>query len=340
MADACRRPAPDNPGLRLGAFLGEAALAGRDKLTLLTSPRLASFSDWVEQLVAESTGKAGRGIVPIVREEPLEAHAYGTDRCFAVLTMTDEADPALGELAAALEAAGHPVTRIDLANALEVGAEFVRWEVATAAAGLVLGIDPFDQPNVQESKDATRALLDAFRDAGALPAPAPLVAEAGLAAFADPATLGDAPVSVEGAVRALLAGVGPGDYLAILAYVPPDPGTVEALQATRMAVTRALGNAATVGIGPRFLHSTGQLHKGGPPSGVFLQVTAEPRRDLPIPGWPESFGTLVAAQALGDLTSLQRRGRRVLRLHLSDVGDGLGRVASMIGQALGVAART
>jgi glucose-6-phosphate isomerase len=335
MADACRRPAGDNPGLQLGAAMGEAALAGRDKLTILTSRRLASFGDWAEQLVAESTGKAGKGIVPVVGEPIGEPGRYGDDRFFVVMTLADDDDPAWSHLAQELERLGHPGVHLELADPLDIGAEFVRWEVATAAAGMVLGIDPFDQPNVQESKDATRALLDAYRDAGALPTPPPAVATEGASAYGDPAVLGEGPVTVDGAVRALLASVRPGDYLAVLAYLPQEPGIETRLQRLRTWVRDGLGVATTLGFGPRFLHSTGQLHKGGPNNGVYLQLTAEPRRDLPIPGWPETFGTLIEAQALGDLQSLQRRGRRVLRLHVDDVEAGLDRLEVMVGEALG-----
>jgi transaldolase / glucose-6-phosphate isomerase len=341
MAESCRNPkAADNPGLTLGAAIGEAALAGRDKLTILTSPRLAAFADWAEQLVAESTGKAGRGIVPIVGEPVGDPGGYGEDRFFVFVTLAGEARDELGALAEALMEHGHLGRHIELADELDIGAEFVRWEVATAAAGIVLGIDPFDQPNVQESKDATRELLEAFRSKGALPQPMPLVSDDGIAATADPAALGDTPVSVDGAVGHLLTLLQPGrDYFAILAYLPPDPEVSERLQRIRAGVRDALGVATTVGFGPRFLHSTGQLHKGGPDSGVFLQLTAEPSKDLAIPGWDESFGTLIAAQALGDLASLQRRGRRALRLHFADVESGLGRLEATVTDAVGIAVR-
>jgi transaldolase / glucose-6-phosphate isomerase len=334
MAQACRRPAASNPGLQLGAVIGEAALAGREKLTILTSPRLASFGDWAEQLIAESTGKAGRGIVPIVGEPIGDPAAYGADRIFVVITIAGDPLSQWRALAEELERHGHPVQQIELADPLDVGAEFVRWEVATAAAGIILEIDPFDQPNVQESKDATRALLDAYRRNSALPVPPPLVAETGLSAYGNAAALGDQPVSVEGAVRSLLTSAGDGDYLAILAYLPAEPEIESRLLRLRGDVRDALGVATTLGFGPRFLHSTGQLHKGGPASGVFLQLTGEPRRDLPIPGWGETFGTLIAAQALGDLESLQRRGRRVLRLHMADPAAGVTWLEATAGQAL------
>ncbi len=219
-----------------------------------------------------------------------------------------------------------------------MGGEFLRWEIATAAAGIVLGIDPFDQPNVQESKDATKALLAAYARDGALPSPAPVVAEEGLAVYADPDAIGDTPVSVDGAVRQLLSLVSPGDYFALLAYLPRDPDLEARLGALRLALRDRLGVATTLGFGPRFLHSTGQLHKGGPPTGVYLQVTAEPHRDLPIPGWMESFGILVAAQALGDLASLQKRRRRVIRVHLSDQESGLDRLERSIREAIALPA--
>jgi len=318
--------------------MGEAALGGRDKLTILTSPRLASLGDWIEQLVAESTGKAGRGIVPVVGEPPAGAEAYGADRQFVVIGLAGD-DGGSQSLAAELEGLGHPLIRLELRDALDIGAEFVRWEVATAAAGILLEIDPFDQPNVQEAKDATRALLDAYRETGALAQPAPVVAEPGIAAYADPTALGDEPVTVDGALAALLETASRGDYFALLAYLPADPRTVEVLQRLRVLVRDRLGLATTVGIGPRFLHSTGQLHKGGPDSGIFLQLTADPRRDLPIPGWPETCGTLIAAQAAGDLAALQRRGRRVLRLHLADPESGLARLEAMMHATLGEPAR-
>ena len=342
MASACRNPdAAQNPGLRLGAAMGEAALAGRDKLTIVTSPRLAAFGDWAEQLVAESTGKAGTGIVPIVNEPIGDPETYGDDRFFVFVTLAGEPRGELDALAAGLRERGHRGHHIELADPLEVGAEFVRWEVATAMAGVVLGIDPFDQPNVQESKDATKELLAAYRSSGALQHPAPLVSEAGIGASADPAALGDTPVTVGGAVSQLFSTLRTGvDYFAILAYVPPGPEVEELLQRLRVVSGEHLGVATTLGYGPRFLHSTGQLHKGGPDSGVFLQITADPAKDLPIPGWEESFGVLIAAQALGDLASLQRRGRRALRLHLRDLDAGLARLEAMVDDAIGVATTT
>jgi hypothetical protein len=338
MADACRVvDAAENPGLALGAFMGEAALAGCDKLTILTSPRLAAFGDWAEQLIAESTGKAGMGIVPIVGEPMGDPGSYADDRAFVFLTLADDPHEELWRAAESLSERGHPVLHIGLADALDVGAEFMRWEVATAIAGITLGIDPFDQPNVQESKDATTDLLEAYRSTGTLPKPMPIVSEPGTAAFADPATLGDTPVTVHGAVAQLLSLVRGGrDYVAILAFVPMDPDVEEQLQRIRQRIGRATAAATALGFGPRFLHSTGQLHKGGPDTGVFLQLTARPSKDLVIPGWDEAFGTLIAAQALGDLESLQRRGRRVLRLDFKELDAGLARLEAMVDAAVSV----
>jgi transaldolase/glucose-6-phosphate isomerase len=338
MADACRTPdAPANPGLRLGALLGQAALAGRDKLTLLTGEHLAAFGDWAEQLVAESTGKAGKGIVPIVGEPLREPDAYADDRVFVRVRLDGEHEPELDALADAVEALGHPVERLELADPLDLGAEFLRWEVATAAAGIALGIDPFDQPNVQESKDATTELLAAYRSRGALPEPMPLVSEPGVTVTVDPAALGDVPVSVDGALTELLGLARAGlDYVAILAYLPKDSPIETRLQAIRAGIGAATGAATTLGFGPRFLHSTGQLHKGGPDTGVFLQITADPSKDLPIPGWPETFGTLITAQALGDLASLQGRGRRAMRLHGADAEAWLARLDAVVGATLSV----
>lgn len=336
MAAACRLAPADNPGLQLGAAIGEAARAGRDKLTILTTPRLGALGDWVEQLIAESTGKAGRGVVPIVGEPVTGAEQYGADRCFVIVSLAGEvASGELEELAVALRGAGNPVHELTLARPEAVGAEFMRWEVATAAIGIILGVDPFDQPNVAEAKAATEALLADYRREGVVRTEMPIVAEPDLAASADTATLGDAPPSVAAAVRALLESLADGDYFAVLAYLPPDPAIRQGLEQIRASVRDALGNATTAGIGPRYLHSTGQLHKGGPNSGVYLMLTADPHRDLPIPGRAESFGTLIAAQAAGDFASLQARGRRVLRLHAANAEDGLARVQQLVGEALG-----
>jgi glucose-6-phosphate isomerase len=273
--------ASDSPAASLGALMGEAARLGRDKLTTLMPEAIVGLGDWVEQLVAESTGKEGTGIVPVVGEPPAPVDAYGEDRLFVATGDHDGIDP--------IERAGHPVARLGAGEPATLGGEFFRWELATAIAGHVLGINPFDQPNVQEAKDATSRILaeGQVEDPG----------------FDD--------------ARALLDGIRPGDYVSILAYLDPTPETEDALDRGRLSIRDRHRVATTVGFGPRFLHSTGQLHKGGPDTGVFLQV-ADARRetDVPIPGRPYSFGTLIDAQAAGDLRSLRARGRRVARVTL------------------------
>ena len=289
MADACRVDDPrHNPGLALGAMMAAAALSGRDKLTLALPPRLASFGLWVEQLVAESTGKQGKGIVPITGEggsvEPEDA-PRGDDRL---------------------------IVKVDITEPSELGAEFFRWEVATATAGLLLDINPFDEPNVQQAKDATRVLLDIYTTQHRLPIPEPDAAFERVHM-----TLTDAArQAVEGPL-AFLRLLRPSDYFGLLVYLPPDDKTfAQVLRELRHKVATKSGCATMLGYGPRYLHSTGQLHKGGPNTGVFIIVTADVSEDLPIPGEPYSFGVLELAQALGDFESLNRSGRRALHLHL------------------------
>jgi transaldolase/glucose-6-phosphate isomerase len=298
MADACRDNDPRrNPGLALGALMAAAAHAGRDKLTLVLPPRLRPFGLWVEQLVAESTGKQGQGIVPITGEAGDER--IGEDRVVVAFDSKRE----WGETPRLMSESARPG---------ELGGEFFRWEVATATAGLLLGINPFDEPNVQQAKDATRVLLETFSAQGRLPMPEPHVAveRARL-------TLSPAARKATEDPRAFLTLVRPGDYVALLAFLPPDDERfAEVLEDIRHDVAMKTGCAATLGYGPRYLHSTGQLHKGGPDSGVFLVVTADPSPDLPIPGEPYSFGILELAQALGDFESLNRAGRRALHIHL------------------------
>ncbi len=288
MATACGAnvPAAENPGAWLGAVMGEAALAGRDKLTLVLPEALATLGYWIEQLVAESTGKDGRGIVPIEGEAVGDPSVYGNDRLFVAIGD----NPAL----AGLEAAGHPVVRLPYTDPYQLGDEFFRWEFATAIAGQILQINPFDQPNVQAAKDATAAILN------------------GQAANATTPDLADT-----------LASVRPGDYIAITAYLPRNAETISQLQTIRLALRDHYRVATTVGFGPRFLHSTGQLHKGGADNGVFIQVVAEDQLDLPIPGKEYTFGQLKAAQALGDLSSLTSLGRRATRVTLSELKAGL-----------------
>jgi hypothetical protein len=287
-ADACRRPAPDNPGARLGALMAGGALAGHDKLSLLLDERLASFGLWVEQLVAESTGKDGRGVLPVVGEAADELSGSEPDRVVAVRGLGGDAHAPLGRAAERLASAGLAVDAAWLDDPHDLGGEFFRWEFATAVAGAILSVNPFDQPNVAESKANTGRVLAS----GAPPTPA------------------DPP----GAVRGWLSGIRPGDYVAVMAYVPPDAAMDRRLAALRGGIGQRAGVAVTVGYGPRFLHSTGQFHKGGPPRGHFLQIVDAPALDVPIPGAPYGFRRLIAAQADGDLEALRARARPVLRV--------------------------
>jgi hypothetical protein len=300
-----------NPAAALGLAVGAAAQAGRDKLTLLLPPALEPFGLWVEQLVGESTGKQGKGVVPIAGEPRGSAADYGSDRFFARLR-TGGADD--GRDARDLHAAGAPLADIVLPEPAALGAEFVRWEMATAVAAAVLGVNPFDEPNVQQAKDATNVLIERHVSTGSLP----MVA-------ADGTTADRIDLTLTSAARTLLAGQPPeaflnllhrGDYLAVLAFLAPDPDVDARVSALRLEVRRRTRAATMFGYGPRYLHSTGQLHKGGPNSGVFVLITAAPREDLPIPGRPYTFGTLELAQALGDLASLDATGRRALHVHL------------------------
>jgi transaldolase/glucose-6-phosphate isomerase len=326
---SCIAPA-DNPGVWLGAILGELAKAGRDKVTLVPSPALAAFGTWVEQLLAESTGKEGRGLIPVDREPLGERAAYGDDRLFVHLHLDGQAD-GLDEKLRALESAGHPVIRLRLTDAYDLGREFLRWEVATATAGAVLGVNPFDEPNVKESKDNTSRLLKA----GVQPQ-APVLQEDGLALFCNEETAATLVKSAaDGSLAAYLAAhlqrARPGDYLALMAYLPPWPEHDNALQTIRLRLRDSLRLATTLGYGPRFLHSTGQLHKGGPDTALFIQLTVDDPEELPIPGEAYGFSTLKQAQALGDLASLQSRGRRVARVHLGpDAAAGLRRLKALV----------
>ncbi len=310
----------------LGAALGALALAGRDKLTLVFSPSFASAGTWVEQLVAESTGKSGRGIVPVAEEVLAGAGAYADDRVFVAV-----GSPALpAATAAALDAladAGHPVIAWNAPRLEDLAADFLRWEVATAAASAVLGVDPFDEPNVSEAKAATQAMLKRHLEEGRLPGRAPSARDGALAAWA-PAAAGHPGATAAEWAAGLLARAKPGDYFAVLAYLHRTDSRHANLESIRHAARARSRTAGTLGYGPRFLHSTGQLHKGGPDTGVFLLLTAD-EGDLPIPGERYGFGTLRAAQAAGDFEVLEARGRRVLRVHLGpDADAGLARLAA------------
>jgi glucose-6-phosphate isomerase len=322
MLGACREPEPAvNPGVSLGLAMGTLAKVGRDKLTFLTDDEIASFGAWAEQLIAESTGKHGVGIVPVDLEPPGSPDAYGNDRVFVRLALVDGTEGGRDALAGALEAAGHPVIRIEVTDPIDLGGEFVRWEVATAIAGAVLGIDPFDQPNVEEAKNLTRDVLAKAGRGGQIDTgPAPMdVTDPG---FAD-------------ALAAHLARRGPNAYLALQAFIAPSAGRDEAIARIRASLRDRTRNATTAGYGPRFLHSTGQLHKGGPPIGWFLQLTADHPDDRRIPGWPYSFGQLIDAQAAGDYAALASHDRPILRVHLgADPDAGLAALASAIEAAL------
>jgi len=310
----------DNPGIALGAALGELALAGRDKLTLVLGGGLEPLGVWIEQLVAESTGKNGTGIVPIADEPLAEPGAYGDDRVFVAIH-AGAGDAATDSKLDALERTGHPVLRATRASIDELGGEFLRWEIATATAGAVLKVDPFDEPNVSEAKQATQAQLQYFLDHGAFIEPTPVSTGSPVAYV--PGSIAetliprlDGDTSAAAWVRALLALAKPGDYFAILAYLHRTPERHEKLERLRLAARSATRLATTLGYGPRFLHSTGQLHKGGPNTGIFLQITAEEGEDLPIPGERHGFAALRHAQANGDYEVLERRGRRLMRVHL------------------------
>lgn len=325
----------ENPAALLGAAMAECALAGRDKLTIITDRKLSALGLWVEQLIAESTGKEGKGIVPVVGESLGQPSAYGADRLFASISVGPMADGTSSQLKA-LEAAGHPVVYRTLADVYELGAEFFLWEMATAFAGWRLGINPFDQPNVQESKDATKALLEAYARDGKLPAQSPLTSDDQLTIYAggDDDSAASA-VSVEEALRAHFAKVKPGDYVAQLAYLEETPEIEAELQTIRELIRDATRCATTTGYGPRFLHSTGQLHKGGPDSGVFIQLTAADKIDFPVPEATYTFSVLKDAQALGDFQSLLKHGRRAIRVDLGeDVLGGLSKLRELIASIL------
>ena len=289
-------PVENNPGIWLGAVMGRLATQGRNKVTLIASPKVATFGYWVEQLIAESTGKEGKGIVPVEGEPVGKPAVYGDDRLFIYIRL--DADPP-NRAIQALEKAGHPVVTLTLRDKLDLGGEFLRWEIATAIAGSILGIDAFDQPNVQESKDNTRKVLATFKSRGKLPTADTVAASKSKAGIAS-----------------LLKRAKRGAYFAIMAYTTRTPGSEAAIAAIRTAVRDKTGMATTAGYGPRFLHSTGQLHKGGPKTGLFLQIVQEDARDVPIPGQPYTFSVLKQAQSLGDMQSLSSRRLPVLRVNL------------------------
>ena len=333
-------PAGENPALQLGLLMGAAAEAGRDKLTFLTSPGVSSLGTWIEQLVAESTGKRGKGIVPVEGEAMGSPSSYGDDRVFVNLSLVSESQPsrelALDELARD----GHPVVRIGIQSLDDIGQEFFRWEIATAVAGAVLGIDPFDQPDVESAKVAARELTRRYEASGSLPSEDAFFAVPAVRLFAAPEysnrLLADSGRhSLATVLRSHLNAVRAGDYLALLAFVNRNAETQAALGRMRETVRSLSGAATCVGFGPRFLHSTGQLHKGGADNGVFLQIGCNNRIDLAVPRRDLTFGVVKDAQALGDFSVLSRLGRRALRVHLDgDLGTGLASLESALLEAV------
>lgn len=343
MAQACGSSvaAADNPGVVLGTILGVLAKQGRDKVTLITSPGIADLGAWLEQLLAESTGKDGKGLVPVDREAVGPPEIYGQDRLFVYVRLESAPDKAQDEAVAALERAGQPVVRISMTDIYDLGQEFFRWEIATAVAGSLLGINAFNQPDVEASKVATRALTDQYEKTGTLPPETPVLESHGLALFTDDrnaAALKQAAGSDRtpaGYLKAHLSRIKAGDYVALLGYIEMNDAHEAGLQAIRHAIRDKKRVATCLGFGPRFLHSTGQAYKGGPNTGVFLQVTCDDAADLPVPGQTYSFGIVKAAQARGDFQVLAERGRRALRVHLGkDVRAGLETLRTAIEQAL------
>ena len=328
MRDSCRPGVEGdlNCGLALGTVLGLMQQAGRDKVTIVTPPRIASFSLWAEQLIAESTGKDGKGLIPI-GDEPLgEPEAYGDDRILTVLRLEDGGEADFDSEVGALRAAAIPDITLVLDDLYDLGAEFFRWEFATAVAGAALGIDPFDEPNVQESKDNTRRALDRYVQSGSFDGETASAGDRTLSVFGS-----DASTDAEGALTGFLGGIAPGDYVALMAYVTPNAENERALQRLRTAIRDEHRVATTLGFGPRFLHSTGQLHKGGPATGLYIQVTTDDALDVPIPGQPFGFSVLKQAQAQGDLQSLRDHGRRVIRIHVrGDLAVGLSRLTDTV----------
>lgn len=299
MREKCRiGTAQDNPGTWLGTIMGVMSRLGRDKLTLVTSPSVSSFGLWIEQLLAESTGKEGKGIIPVAYEPVLAPSYYGGDRLFVYERLATDDNTELDMQVDSLKIAGQPVIQIDLADAYDLGAEFYRWEFVTATAGIILGINPFDQPDVEGAKEATGRVLDEYNTTRQRPA-----------------------LKTSGSVPELLSRARPGDYLSVMAYIRETPETDKVFSRFRRHIIERYHIATTLGYGPRFLHSTGQLYKGGPNSGLFIQITSSHDIDLPVPGKSYTFGVLADAEALGDLAALQAGGRRVISIHLDVPGD-------------------
>jgi len=343
MVHACAAsvPAEQNPGLVLGAIMGVLAKNGRDKVTLITSPAIGDLGAWLEQLLAESTGKQGHGIIPVDKEHPGSADVYGKDRLFVYLRMQNGADAKQDKAVEALEAAGQPVVRITLNDVYQIGQEFFRWEIATAVAGSIIGINPFDQPDVEASKIVTKQLTAEFEKTGSLPKETPILEEGGIKLFTDEKNAAQieaaapADKTLAGYLKAHLNRIKANDYFALLGYIEMNQKHEDALQEIRHAVRDKKHVATCLGFGPRFLHSTGQAYKGGPNSGVFLQVTCDDANDIAVPGQKYTFGIVKAAQARGDFQVLADRERRALRIHLGkDVNAGLETLKAAVKKAL------
>ena len=330
----------ENPGAALGIILGAAANSGRDKVTIITSSGIADLGAWLEQLIAESTGKIGKGIIPVDREHLASPDVYGNDRVFAYIRLENEADTDQEAKVTAVEKAGHPVVRITMPGTYDLGAEFFRWEIATAVAGAIIGINPFNQPDVEASKVATRSLTSEYEKNGSLPAEKPILEDSGVKLFTDEKNAADLTAtasekSLGGYLKAHLNRIHAGDYFAVLGYIQMNAEHQQSLQTLRHAVRDKKHIATCLGFGPRFLHSTGQAYKGGPNSGVFLQVTCDDSVELPVPGQKYTFGVVKAAQARGDFQVLAERGRRALRVHLGkDLKSGLATLQAAVQKAL------
>jgi transaldolase/glucose-6-phosphate isomerase len=342
MVHACAATVPvgENPGVVLGAILGTLATRGRDKVTIVTSAGISGLGAWLEQLLAESTGKTGKGLVPVDRERLGEPEMYGNDRVFAYVRLDSAPDEAQDAAIAALEQAGQPVVRIAVEQEYSLGEEFFRWEIGTAVAGSIIGINAFDQPDVEASKVATRNLTSEYEQKGRLPAESPLFEASGIRLYTDAKNANALQKSAReqslaGYLKAHFDRIQTGDYFAVLAFVEMNQAHQEALQQIRHDVRDARKVATCLGFGPRFLHSTGQAYKGGANTGVFLQITCDDAQDLRVPGQKYTFGVVKAAEARGDFQVLAERGRRALRVHLSsDVAAGLATLTQAVRTAL------
>jgi transaldolase/glucose-6-phosphate isomerase len=343
MVRACGASVPveSNTGGVLGIILGTAAVNGRDKVTIVTSTDISDLGAWLEQLLAESTGKIGKGIIPVDREELAAPEVYGNDRVFAYIHTESASDAETDRKLTGLEKAGHPVVRIAMADIYDLGAEFFRWEIATAVAGSIIGINAFNQPDVEASKIVTKKLTSQYEETGSLPPEKPVLEDGGIKLFTDDknaaalAKAAGGDRSLAGYLKAHLGRIGAGDYFAVLGYIQMNQDHEERLQAIRLAVRNKKHVATCLGFGPRFLHSTGQAYKGGPNSGVFLQITCDDALDLPVPGQKYTFGVVKAAQARGDFQVLAERGRRALRVHLgSEVDTGLAKLRAAVEKAV------